>query len=250
MRLKIMLGAGFAAALAASTGLVAPLSLAQAVPRRITWCCSRGPSPDGAARAAITRSGGTVREVNSKIGYAYVTTTRSDFATSLTRSGAVVGVAAERSIGSAGESRRARSGDVERLAKERAAAPGTGVADARARHRGHDRSPPSRWPGCSGTCARSARRPPARTQGTRAQEGPRRHHRHRHRRHPPGHRAELRQGAEPQLRDRHDRHRRPLRAPGCVDPADEDDDGHGTHVASTIGSPINGLGIAGVAPKA
>jgi subtilisin family serine protease len=30
---------------------------------------------------------------------------------------------------------------------------------------------------------------------------------------------------------------------------DEDDDGHGTHVASTIGSPINGLGIAGVAPN-
>ncbi|MBP2702276.1 S8 family serine peptidase [Microbispora sp. RL4-1S] len=35
---------------------------------------------------------------------------------------------------------------------------------------------------------------------------------------------------------------------GCKDPVDEDDDGHGTHVASTIGSPINGLGIAGVAP--
>jgi subtilisin family serine protease len=35
---------------------------------------------------------------------------------------------------------------------------------------------------------------------------------------------------------------------GCVDPVDEDDDGHGTHVASTIGSPVNGLGIAGVAP--
>src|SRR3954447_10402282 len=34
----------------------------------------------------------------------------------------------------------------------------------------------------------------------------------------------------------------------CVDPANEDDNGHGTHVASTIGSPINGLGIAGVAP--
>ena len=29
----------------------------------------------------------------------------------------------------------------------------------------------------------------------------------------------------------------------------EDDDGHGTHVASTIGSPINGIGMAGVAPK-
>ncbi len=35
---------------------------------------------------------------------------------------------------------------------------------------------------------------------------------------------------------------------GCVDPADVDDDGHGTHVASTIGSPANGIGIAGVAP--
>ncbi|MBO3745365.1 S8 family serine peptidase [Streptosporangiaceae bacterium NEAU-GS5] len=35
----------------------------------------------------------------------------------------------------------------------------------------------------------------------------------------------------------------------CKDPADWDDDGHGTHVASTIGSPINGIGIAGVAPN-
>ncbi|MEA2396175.1 MAG: lantibiotic leader peptide-processing serine protease [Solirubrobacteraceae bacterium] len=35
----------------------------------------------------------------------------------------------------------------------------------------------------------------------------------------------------------------------CEDPADVDENGHGTHVASTIGSPINGLGIGGVAPK-
>ena len=37
--------------------------------------------------------------------------------------------------------------------------------------------------------------------------------------------------------------------PSCVDPVDEDDDGHGTHVAGTIGAAINGLGMAGVAPK-
>ncbi|MFC4119632.1 S8 family peptidase [Nonomuraea zeae] len=37
-------------------------------------------------------------------------------------------------------------------------------------------------------------------------------------------------------------------ASGCKDPVDVDDDGHGTHVASTIASPINGIGIAGVAP--
>jgi subtilisin family serine protease len=42
----------------------------------------------------------------------------------------------------------------------------------------------------------------------------------------------------------------PCEYAGCVDPPNVDDDGHGTHVASTIASPINGLGIAGVAPKA
>jgi lantibiotic leader peptide-processing serine protease len=35
----------------------------------------------------------------------------------------------------------------------------------------------------------------------------------------------------------------------CSDAADVDENSHGTHVASTIGSPINNLGMAGVAPK-
>ncbi|MEV4060731.1 S8 family serine peptidase [Nonomuraea dietziae] len=41
----------------------------------------------------------------------------------------------------------------------------------------------------------------------------------------------------------------PCEYKGCKDPVDVDDDGHGTHVASTIGSPVNGKGIAGVAPN-
>jgi lantibiotic leader peptide-processing serine protease len=36
----------------------------------------------------------------------------------------------------------------------------------------------------------------------------------------------------------------------CSDPANVDENSHGTHVASIIGSPINDLGVAGVAPEA
>ena len=35
----------------------------------------------------------------------------------------------------------------------------------------------------------------------------------------------------------------------CNDPNDVDENSHGTHVASTVGSPINRLGVAGVAPN-
>jgi subtilisin family serine protease len=35
----------------------------------------------------------------------------------------------------------------------------------------------------------------------------------------------------------------------CSDPSDVDENSHGTHVASTVASPINGLGVAGVAPN-
>jgi subtilisin family serine protease len=41
----------------------------------------------------------------------------------------------------------------------------------------------------------------------------------------------------------------PCEHPSCVDPADEDDDGHGTHVAGLVGAALNGLGTAGVAPR-
>ncbi|MFC6879667.1 MULTISPECIES: S8 family peptidase [Actinomadura] len=41
----------------------------------------------------------------------------------------------------------------------------------------------------------------------------------------------------------------PCEFTSCVDPNDWDDNDHGTHVASEIASPLNGLGTAGVAPN-
>ncbi|WP_312874277.1 S8 family peptidase [Actinomadura litoris] len=41
----------------------------------------------------------------------------------------------------------------------------------------------------------------------------------------------------------------PCEFTSCVDPVDWDDNEHGTHVASTIAAPRNGLGISGVAPN-
>jgi lantibiotic leader peptide-processing serine protease len=35
----------------------------------------------------------------------------------------------------------------------------------------------------------------------------------------------------------------------CSDPANVDENGHGTHVAGTVAAPANGIGVAGVAPK-
>ncbi len=40
----------------------------------------------------------------------------------------------------------------------------------------------------------------------------------------------------------------PCETRGCVDPADVDQNGHGTHVAATIAAPADGFGISGVAP--
>lgn len=40
----------------------------------------------------------------------------------------------------------------------------------------------------------------------------------------------------------------PCDTASCIDPADVDQNGHGTHVAGTIGAAVNGFGMSGIAP--
>jgi subtilisin family serine protease len=41
----------------------------------------------------------------------------------------------------------------------------------------------------------------------------------------------------------------PCEYAGCLDPANVDDNGHGTHVAGIVAAALNGIGLAGVAPN-
>ena len=41
----------------------------------------------------------------------------------------------------------------------------------------------------------------------------------------------------------------PCEFAGCVDPVNEDDNGHGTHTAGTMAAAMNGFGMSGIAPK-
>jgi subtilisin family serine protease len=209
----------------------------------------RGRSADGAARKAIARSGGTITEVNSKLGYAFVRSRDSRFPTAMNASGTVVGVAKDRAIGTVRPS-RPKASDIERLTRERKSARGQGVADApQAKQAASGVTPDPlanrQW---------DMRQIGATAAGSYALDQ--------------GSKKVLVgvidtgiDGAHPDIAPNFSRTLSrnfvtdmvdidgPCEHASCVDPVDEDDDGHGTHVASTIGSPINGLGIAGVAPN-
>ncbi len=204
----------------------------------------KGTTVDAAARQAIEQAGGEITKVDDKLGYAYVSSRRGDFAVSMDRSDAVSGAARDRVIGAAPKDVQARTSDVERMTAERAASqgqptlsdvPAAGAAEPLARYQWDMRQIGATT---TGSYAKNVASKKVRVgvidtgvDGT----------------HPdiaPNFDATLSHNF---VADKPDIDG-PCEHPSCVDPADEDDDGHGTHVASTIGAPINGLGIAGVAP--
>jgi subtilisin family serine protease len=241
-----------------STGVLtalAPIASAEpdrAAPETSYLVLFKKAGPDAAAERAITKAGGKIVKVNTKIGYAYATSRNSTFRTDVAATGVVAGAAAERVVGRAPQLRRPASRELERLTKE-AKGLQPGLADAPAAKKS---TAPAITPEPLANLQWDMRMIGATPAGSYAiNQG-----------------AGVRvgiidtgiDGSHPDIAPNFSKALSrnfvtdipdvnvdgPCEVPSCVDPVDADDNGHGTHVASTIGSPINSLGMAGVAPKA
>ena len=185
---------------------------------------------------ALRKSGATVTSVNTDIGLISV---RSGSAGFLKTARGLSGVKAAANDGVVGRSPDA--GRVQdRVLKEHQASPNRSSGPGKTAKKGANGRPARRV-----AVGHDHDRRPAGAPGrAREQEGQGRRHGHRARRHPPRHRAELRRQGVAQLRHRHARHRRRLcEHPSCIDPVNEDDNGHGTHIAGTMAAALNGIGI-------
>jgi len=236
------------------SGATAPAAAAPAAPAAASAeyvVLYRTGQGSAAARADIAKAGGTVVRENTKVGYALVRSANATFTSAAASSAALEGAARNRIIGTSPKGARARADAIERLPSERAATRGTGgLADAPAR---------------SAAPAGVAPEPLADRQWNMRQMGAT----------PAGSYAKNQgshgvrvgvidtgiDGTHPDIAPNFDRALShnfvtdnpfidgPCEVASCVDPADVDDFGHGTLVASLVGAPVNELGIAGVAPK-
>lgn len=200
------------------------------------------------AQAAVQRAGGTIVDENTAIGLAQVKTRNPNFLSAVASQSALAGAARDKAIGKLRPADRAKRDDVERLTRIRTATKSSSSSrDARG-HRGHEPLASRQW---------DMRMMHATSRGSYAVE--------------PGSKKVLVgimdtgvAARHPDIRpnfntrlSRNFTHDIPLiDGPcadepdhSCKDPATVDENGHGTHVAGTIGSPINHFGMAGVAPN-
>ncbi|NAZ74587.1 S8 family serine peptidase, partial [Kineococcus sp. T13] len=201
---------------------------------------------DAMARAQIAAAGGTVLSSNAEVGYAVVTSAAADFTEKTGAAAGLVGAAANRSIGTAPKDAVSDTDAIERLTEaERAEVTGDVSLKALAARKPTEEPLASlQWDmrAIGATAEGSYATQPGSAKVSvgvidTGVDGS----------HPdiaPNFDAELSRNFVTDLPDIDG----PCEVEGCVDPADVDEGGHGTHVASSIGSPINGVGIAGVAP--
>ncbi|PXY21258.1 S8 family serine peptidase [Prauserella muralis] len=204
--------------------------------------------PVAAAVEAVRDAGGTVRTVNRAVGLITATAPANGFAARLADDAAVDGAGRARPIGAAPQQRRAVSDDA--VERENRHVPGTSRRPAaKAGPAGGDPLDEHLWG------LKSVRSDLART----VQPGDRRV--------TVGVIDTGVDGSHPDIKPNFDAALSrnfvrdipadpngnevdgPCEFRGCVDPADHDGNGHGTHVAGTIAAAANGTGISGVAPN-
>ena len=209
----------------------------------------RGASAD-AAKQAVRRAGGRVVSLNSAVGVATVRSTNADFVADVSRTKAVQGAARNRPIGEAPATRPSDQFAIERMSSLRARAAGEG----RVRRGGH-RPPPLEEPlaNLQWDMKMIGATPNGSYKRTLGRSGVL-----------VGVIDTGIDGNHPDLAPNFDEERSrnfttdiPLidgpctEEPdhSCADPADVDEDGHGTHVSGTVAAAYNGFGISGIAPK-
>ncbi|HYN96371.1 MAG TPA: S8 family serine peptidase [Pilimelia sp.] len=189
-----------------------------------------------AAAAAITAAGGTIVSRNDGVGVFRVVSAKADFASRVAAADALIGASARRPIGYS-----PRQLERESVAAEVATANG-----AQAGRRGAASADPldDRLWGLDMIRAEQARRVEPGERGVRVgilDTGLDASH-------PdlaPNFSARLSRNFAPDKIDVDG----PCEVASCVDPVGTDDNGHGTHVAGTIGAAVNGVGVSGIAPK-
>jgi lantibiotic leader peptide-processing serine protease len=197
---------------------------------------------------AVESAGGTVVSVNRQVGVATVQSSNADFAMDVAKSAAVVGAARNRPVGQAPATRPADRFALERMTDENERGRGPGRV-----HRGGGR-PSQEEPFAdlqwdmrmiNATSKKSYKR--ERGDGVRVgiiDTGI------------DGSHADIAPNFNRSLSRNFTTDIPLIDGPceeeadhSCSDPANVDENGHGTHVAGTVGSPINKLGMAGVAPE-
>jgi subtilisin family serine protease len=229
-------------ALTTAPALAAPAA-PQSAARTVLVLAEAGAS-DVAVRTAITKAGGTVTRTNKDVGMYTVQTSSASFTAVVRSSGSVAGVASDRVIGRAPKD-NAKRADVEKLLAERSASKAKAPANP-AVVAGTEPLAPLQWdmnmihaPEAHASATGKGVRVGIMDTGVDGS-------------HPdiaPHFNAALSRNftVDDPIVDG------PCAADpdgSCTDPANVDENGHGTHVAGTIASPINGIGIAGVAPDA